>query len=330
MTELEEPGNVHWSRQKEQAAGYWHVKILLIAYWVFPKIIMRILSYAVGFFYFLFSKRSRNESRRFLLRAAAFLSKSKTGKKCASYSGVLRHIISFSLTVVEKLHSWGGKFPFKNIHFEDDDIGDLIEALEKGKGAFLICSHLGNAELLRALASHNRTGVSRSIKVTSIVDMESTANFNRMLREVNPHFALDIISAKEINPETALFLEERLAAGELVVIAGDRTSMDRSEEDILIQFFGEEAPFSRGPFYLAALLKAPVYFVFALRRGALSILSQYDMHVHRFMLPQECTRKERIKLSYDMARSFAAFLERYCKEEPFQWYNFYNFWAKGA
>ncbi|MCL2294645.1 MAG: hypothetical protein FWC36_07255 [Spirochaetes bacterium] len=324
--------SLHWSCRKEQAAGYWHLKFLLVLFKLLPLIILRILAFLVGFFYFIFSKRSRSESRRFLKKAALFVGDPRTAKKCRSPLGPLRHIVSFSLTLVEKIQSWAGKFSFKDIHFQNDDIAELIEGLENRKGAFLICSHLGNAELLRGLASFNKTGVSRSVPVTSIIDTEVTAHFNRMLKELNPQSALDIISAKAISPDTAIILEEKLAAGELVVIAGDRTSASSltsgSEKSLMIPFLGEEAPFSHGAFYLAVLMKAPIYFVFGLRRRALSLKPEYDMYVHKSSHSLECSRKERLAQSFELARSFAALLENYCKKQPFQWYNFYDFWAK--
>ncbi|MCL1815263.1 MAG: hypothetical protein FWG27_05535 [Treponema sp.] len=321
---------LHWSLHREQAGGYWHVKLMLILFRFFPMIILRVFAFPVGFFYFLLSKNGRIESRRFLQKAAPFAEKPGTAKKCRSWLGPMRHIISFSLALVEKLQSWGGKFPFKDIHFQDDDIEELIRNLEKGKGAFLICSHLGNTELLRGLANFNQTGVSRRVPVTTIVDRHVTANFTRMLKELNPQSGLDIIDANEIGPGTALLLEEKITAGELVVIAGDRTSAGSAEKNFLIPFLGEDAPFSPGAFYLASLLKAPVYFVFALRRGDLSLKPEYGMHVHKSPLSFDCTRKERALRSSEMAHSFAAFLEGYCKKYPFQWYNFFNFWQKGA
>jgi predicted LPLAT superfamily acyltransferase len=114
-----------------------------------------------------------------------------------------------------------------------------------------------------------------------------------------------------------------------VTSTGDRTPASTgAAKNLLIPFLGEEAPFPSGIFYLAALMNAPVYFVFALRRGHLSLKSEYDMHVHKYGRSCEGGRKERLRDSFDMARSFAALLERYCKEEPFQWYNFYDFWQK--
>jgi predicted LPLAT superfamily acyltransferase len=319
---------VHWSRQKEQAAGYWQVKMLHLVFILFPVAIQRIIAFAVGFFYFLFSKKGRRESRGFLKKAAPFIMDPAIVKKCRSPFGPLRHICSFSLYVVEKIQSWGGKFPFKDIHFQDDDIAELISQLENGKGAFLICSHLGNSELLRGLAGLGQIGVSRKIPVTTIVDVQVNMHFTRVLNEVNPQSGLDIISTSDIGPYTAILLEERLNAGELVVIAGDRTSAGNPDKQLLIPFLGEEAPFSLGTFYLAALMKAPVYFMFALRRGDLSLKPEYDMFVHKSPLSFKCTRKERLNRSSLLACSFASLLESHCKQNPFQWYNFYDFWSK--
>jgi predicted LPLAT superfamily acyltransferase len=324
-----EESNVHWSRQKEQAA-YWHIKILLILFKIFPVIILRILAFPVGFFYFLFSRKGRTESRRFLLKAAPFMENPVLGKKCRSPFGSLRHIISFSLSLVEKLQSWGGKFSFKNIHFQDDDIEDLIHKLENKNGVLIIISHTGNMELLRGLASFNQTGVSRKIKVTSIMDTEVTAHFNKILKELNPQSGMDTINAKTIDPYTAILLEEKLKTGELAVIAGDRTSVSGIEKNLMLPFLGEPAPFSHGIFYLAALMNAPVYFVFAFRRKELSLISEYDMHVHKCGISFDCTKKERLLRSRNMAISYAEFLEFYCKKHPFQWYNFFNFWSKGV
>jgi predicted LPLAT superfamily acyltransferase len=230
---------------------------------------------------------------------------------------------------VEKLETWSGKFSFEAIHFQDDDIQELVSDMENGKGVFLVTSHLGNIELLRGLANFNRTGVSKKVPMTAIIDMKVTANFSRMIKELNPQSSLDIIGADEIGPATAILLEEKLAAGEIVTIAGDRTSANAADNSIMIPFLGKDAPFSPGAFYLAVLMRAPVYFIFALRHKDLTLSVNYDMHVHKSSLSFECTKKERLARSSELACSYAALLECYCKEKPFQWYNFYNFWSKG-
>ena len=320
--------SVHWSKHKEQVAGYWHVKLLLVLFKIFPVIILRILAFPVGFFYFVFSRKGRAESKRFLKKAAPLIDNPKISKKCRSPMGPLRHIISFSLTLTEKIQTWGGKFSFKNIYFQDDDIEELIQMLEDKKGVFLIMSHLGNIELLRGLANFSQTGVSRNVPVTAIIDMNVSENFTRMIKELNPDSAFNVINARDIGADTVIILEEKLAQGEIVTITGDRTSVNINEENFMIPFLEEEAPLSPGIFYLAVLMKMPVYYVFSLRRGDLSLKPLYDMHVYKCPLSFDCGRNERRMRSLELARSFAALLEKHCKEKPFQWYNFYDFWSK--
>lgn len=319
-------GTAHWSEQKEEASGYGGLKFLLMVFRFLPVIFLRICIFPVSLFYYIFSKKARDESRRFLNKAAAVIRKETPGRKFSV--SPLKHILSFSLTLVDKVEAWGGKVPLKKICFQEDDIQDLISRLDRGgDGALLICSHLGNAELLRGLASFNRTGVSREVPVTSIVDFSGTAYFNQMLKELNPDSMMNIISANNIGPDTVVQLQECVTAGGLVVIAGDRTSAVTRDRYLSFPFLGEAAPFAYGVFFLAALLDVPSYFIFALRQKDITLFPQYNMHVHKSLVSFDCPRKERDERIADLARSFAKCLEGYCIQVPYQWYNFYNFWA---
>jgi predicted LPLAT superfamily acyltransferase len=313
----------HWSRHREAAAGYWHVRIMLVFFRLLPVVLLRLIAFPVGFCYFLCSKRARDQSHRYLQRAIP-AAESRPEKQ----RPVLLHILAFSLALVEKVEAWGGKVSFKRIHFQDDGSGDLLERLEKGEGAFLISSHLGNMEFIRALAGFNRTGVSREIPVNAVVDFSVTAHFNRMLEELNPRSTTRLVNARDIDPHTVILLQERLAAGELVVIAGDRTSPNTGSRSLSLPFLGEEAPFPYGPFFLAALLGSPVYSVFALRQKDVSLSSHYRIHVHKAPFSFDCPRRERESRTAELARWFVSLLERYCKEHPCQWYNFYDFWQQ--
>ena len=319
---------VHWTQESEKAAGYWQLKFLLFLFRIFPVIVLRIIAFPVGFFYFVFSKSARTESYRFFQRIAGFIEDPSLAKRCRSAFAPLRHIISFSLTMIEKIQAWDGRFSLKNIEFHDDDIAQLKSSLEQGKGAFLVFSHLGNSELLRGLLNFNRTGVSRNIPVTAIMDMKVTSHFRRMLKELNPRSSVDIIGSDEIGPQTADILESRLAEGGLVLVSGDRTPA-AGDKNLMIPFFGKPAPFPFGIFYLFSLLEYPVYFVFGVNKGNLSLIPRYNMYVHKYSISFDCPRKEKIQRTSLLAQSFADYLESYCKKYPFQWYNFFDFWQEG-
>jgi predicted LPLAT superfamily acyltransferase len=312
----------HWSEYKEEAAGYWHLKLTLILFRLLPAVILRIIVFPVSFCYYVFSRRAREESRRFLEKAASARIEVSLKKLHP-----LKHITSFSLSLVEKVEAWGGKVPFKRICFQDDDAGTLIKGLENGEGALLLTSHLGNMEFLRALADFGWTGLSRPVGVNILFDFTVTAQFNRMLRELNPASMVRVLNVNNIGPDTVILLQERLAAGELVAIAGDRTSVNTPDRYLRFPFLGEEASFPYGPFFLAAVLGAPVYFVFALRQRDISFFPAYNMHIHRCDFSFDCSRREREGRIRDLAGLFAKKLEYYCKQYPYQWYNFYDFWV---
>jgi predicted LPLAT superfamily acyltransferase len=327
---------LHWTERRETASAYWQPKLLHLLFRLLPAPLLRRLAFPVGFVYFLASRNVRIESRRYLDKAAAF--RNRRGVSGSGRLSVLKHIIAFALALVEKVEAWGGAIDFRRIHFQDDDSGALLDLLEKGGGAVLLCSHLGNTELLRALADYSRTGVSRNIPVISVIDAGVTPFFSRMLGELNPRSRLRILNARDINAGALQLLAGCLGAGGLAVIAADRTPPDHPasgesaagnrtrHRPFSISFLGAAAQFPPGPFFLASLLDAPVYAVFALRRGGdLSVSPEYNMHVRRIVLSASGDTPRRGRLER-AAREFAALLESYCLEHPYQWYNFFNFW----
>ncbi|GMO12700.1 MAG: hypothetical protein Ta2A_22800 [Treponemataceae bacterium] len=306
---------MHWSQQKEQTSSYWSVKLLLFGVKYCPIFLLRLTAYPIAFFFSLLSPRAKTESKRFL-------------QHVVPKPNVYRHCLSFSMYIIEKLQGWAGKTNLDKIIFQDDDIQCLIDQLEARKGAVLLCSHLGNAELLRALAVRNQTGVSHNVTVTVIVDFSGTEFFNRMLKELNPASMHSVLSVHDITPDSVIRLQDEIDAGGLVVIAGDRTSSGTSEKYVRQMFLGCEAPFPFGAFLLAFLLGAPLYFVFALRTQDFKFLSTHNMFVHKSKVSFDVSKKMRKEKICEAAVEYASLLESYCKRHPYQWYNFYDFWEK--
>jgi predicted LPLAT superfamily acyltransferase len=139
---------------------------------------------------------------------------------------------------------------------------------------------------------------------------------------------MNIVSADAVGPDTIIQLQDRIAEGGIVVIAGDRTAANTRGKYFTFPFLRENAAFAFGPFFLAALLEAPTYFIFALRQRDVSFSPDYDIHVHKSGVLFDCPRGEREKRVEELARNFAGRLENYCKQHPYQWYNFFDFWAE--
>lgn len=299
-----------WYKIKQNHnSGY---KMMRFCLKIFPPAFVRALAFFIGFFYWLFGAKTRRVSKNYL---------EKVGAK-----STLKHIVSFALNLVEDVQSWAGNFSFADVDWQDDDVGDLVKNINAGKGTVILISHLGNAMMMKGLATLGEAGTKRRMSITTISDADISAGFNSLLNEINSDSSFHIINSNDIGPETILILQERLEKGETVVIAGDRVSA-HTDRNIRIKFLGEEANFPYGVFLLVALLNSPTYFVNGLRHKDFSLNPKYDMFVKKNDVDFDCTRKERETRIKKSAENYAANLEKLCMLHPYQWYNFFDFWG---
>ena len=89
-------------------------------------------------------------------------------------------------------------------------------------------------------------------------------------------------------------------------------------------FLGELAAFPEGPFLLPMVLGLPTVLTLALKTGP----NQYDVFLELLADGQPVARRERPKVLQERIESYAARLEQHCLRTPFQWFNFYDFWAE--
>lgn len=314
-----------WYESKERHnLGY---ALMFFSLKILPAALMRLVAIPVGFFYWAFGKKIRRISKDYLIKVGlSILEDFDNGSQKKLPRSTLKHVASFALNLVEDVQSWAGKFSFSDVHWQDDDVHDLVKNIDSGKGTVIVISHLGNAQMLKGLASMGESGTERKMNITTVSDAKISKGFNALLNEVNPDSSFNIVSTDNIGPDTILLLQERLEAGGIVVIAGDRVSAHTSR-NIEIEFLGETAPFPYGVFLLVALLNAPTYFMNGLRQKDFSIRPQYDMFVKKNPIDFDCPRKEREERIKQTAENYAKNLESLCKLHPYQWYNFFDFWG---
>ena len=313
----------HWSEQKEKGGGIWQLRLMLTLYrWMGTRGI-RVMLYPVVFFFFLFSPALRGVSSRFLTRVALIRSSRPPRAR-----DVFRHFFSFSFSLVEKVAAWSQDIGLTKLSIKTPDAEELVQRIIGGAGALIICSHLGNAEVLRALASTEVARMLPRFRITSIVDFSGTARFNKVLEEIDPGSMVRLVSASDIGVDTIIILKERIASGELVIIAGDRTSAGNRDSVNEVRFLGEPAYFPRGAFILASLMDAPVYFMFGVHEDDRDFDSLYGFYVYRASTDVSGSRRERMAKIQALIEEFVRRLESLCIAHPLQWYNFYDFWQK--
>ena len=213
-----------------------------------------------------------------------------------------------------KLAGWRGEIRHEQVELIDNGAYQALQ--ERPQGVLVLGSHLGDLELCRAL--------SRSlgqVTVNALVFTDHAERFNRLLQAVNPQANLQLIQVREVGPETAILLKEKLEAGEWVVLVGDRTSVTREKRVIWADFLGAPAPFPQGPFMLAAALGAPVYLLFGLREQG-----RFRVYFEPFAAQLQLPRRERAAALPQLVQQYAERLQHHCLKAPLDWFNFFDFW----
>ncbi len=312
---------LHWADEKEVISSNKPLLLIFSLMQKLPAYLIFVLIYPISFFFYIFSRRGRLESKNYQKQMKKF-----TGGKIPLKISPFKQILSFALCIMEKMEGWLGNYHYDDLVTHDDDLKFLQNQLELGKGALFIGSHLGNIELLRSLSSFGENGISRKISVTAIMELKSTEQFNRTLKEVNPNVDFQVIDPEKIGVNTIVELQEQIEHGGLVVITGDRTSARARSRIIREKFLGKDADFPYGVFVLALLLKAPTYYVFGLRTKTASLRPKYHIFVEKSKVDFESPRSKRDEKIHALCKEFVVKLEKYCIQFPYQWYNFYNFW----
>ncbi|MBQ0040221.1 MAG: hypothetical protein KBS64_07340 [Treponema sp.] len=312
-----------WYQEKEQARTSLPFKITLWLVKNLPLPVVCVIAFPISFFYYLFSKRARTEILRFQMQMREF-----TGGHVPHKISVYKTVFSFSLCLIERFAGWLGKIDEEDIFYNDDDIDDYWDNLLAGQGCLLMCSHLGNMDLLRSLSTFSRAGVDHVVPVTVVMEINSSEKFNNVLKSVNQDYQLTALDPTDITPETIIQLQEKIARGEIVVVTGDRVSAHSANRFIRTKFLGKEANFPYGVFLMAALLECPSYFCFGLRDDPVMIRPINAVYMQKANTQfKDCPRKERDERIRAFCEEYVMQLEKYAMWFPNQWYNIFNFWA---
>lgn len=303
--------DIHWANIGEGGAVLGMRAMYFIHRWLgrwpFRLIMLPIMAY-----YFLVRGIARRASLEYLRQMDA------TAHGIALYWKSFRHFLAFGECILDKALAWSGQLPLGNLKIEGLDT--LKQHLAGGQGAVLLVSHLGNMEISRALAK-----LEPDIKLTVLVHTKHAQRFNRFLAALSRESQADLIQVTEVSAATAIMLAERLARGELIVIAADRVPVSPDPRVVFAPFLGREAPFPVGPFMLASLLKCPVFLLFCLQ-----LPDGYRLFFEHFTDALALPRGAREAALRQSAAYFAQRLAHYCRLAPLQWFNFFPFWTQAA
>lgn len=299
----------HWSKIQERGT-YAGIQILLFVYRLFGRKILSFFLYPVIVYLYFTGGATKQASKEYWQRIFAAKNSPQTYTHCIG----IAHFYSFAQSAFDKIDAWMGRItPDRIIYSQTHPIAELQK---KQQGAVFIGSHLGNLEVCRALG-HGRY----QTRINVLVFTHHAVEFNKVLTKINTDSNVDLIQVTHVGADLAILIKERIDNGEILVIAGDRTSVASQGRVIYSPFLGEPAAFSQGAFILASILDCPVYFLFCLKEK-----NNYRVIFEHVADSLKFSRKDRQKSLTAVVNKYAQRLEHYCLAYPNQWFNFFDFW----
>lgn len=301
----------HWATVGESTfvAGIW---LLYAVHSVLGRLSLRVLLYPVAFYYWAARPLARRASMEYLSRMQA---RHHALGAVPGWRQGIRHFFSFAETLADKLLAASGRYRFEHVRFVGRELVDSL--LARGEGAVLVTGHVGCLELCQAVA-----GQQERLKLTVLVHTRHAERFNRILERLNPGNSVRLLQVTEVDAGTAVMLAERIRQGEFVAIAGDRVPVTDSKT-VQAPFLGHEAPFPVGAYVLAALFKCRLLMLGCVREG-----QGHKVVFEQLAEKVELPRGNRSQVLASLAALFAQRLEALLVPAPYDWFNFYPFWAQ--
>ncbi|NRF68698.1 acyl-CoA synthetase [Aquincola sp. S2] len=275
--------------------------------------IARGVLHLIAAYFVLFAPAARRASTRYLGRIFG---------RPPRWRELYAHVFCFAATILDRVYFLRRHTDWLELTLHGHDT--VLQALDEGRGAFLMGAHVGSFEALRAAAAHEQTDK----RIAMVMYPDNARKINAALAAIAPDAVPDIIALGR--PESMLQIRDRLAEGVLIGILADRALQAESPraQFVRLPFLGTEAVFSDAPFRLADLLRQRIVFMVGLYLGGPRYEVRFEPLADFSARPADAAEREaRIRAAL---AAYVARLESLCREQPYNWFNFHDFWREDA
>ena len=304
-SEQEVSKGTHWRNQSEAGNQFMRRLLVWIALRLGRSVSMLVLV-PTAVYFTVFAREFNQYSKEYLGKVF------KTDS--ISWTQVYKHFLTFAICSVDKLFFLSNRFSSYHVSSEGTEVFD--QYIEKRQGAILLVSHAGNFEMMKACGDKDK-----SLPIKIVMSRGHNAGASELVEYLAPDMADNIIDADVSPNELVLQIQEAIANGYFVGMMADRGRKD--EAFIPCEFLGDQANFPLAPWLIASVLKAPVILCFGLYGGA----RHYNIYCEEFSQAVVIPRKDRQQKLAVLCQSYAKRLEHYVTRYPYNWFNFFAFWA---
>lgn len=187
----------------------------------------------------------------------------------------------------------------------------LDEALERGKGAIIVCMHFGNWDLGAGAAA------ARGYPLTVVAETFDDARLDEMVVGARQRLGMSVVRMEKAGPS----LIRALRQNGLLALLIDRPMPG---EGVPVQFFGETIHVPAGPARLALRTGAKVIPTAFARRSPfgdeVETLTDFSLEFERTGDDDADVR--------ELTQQIVSVHERFIREHPEQWYMFREMWPR--
>jgi len=301
----------HWASIVEAGSDL-GMRIFLLVFRFFGETACRSIAWPIAIYYYCRRSIAREASREYLTQLYHF-DASALSSPPRIRDGI-RHFIHFVNAIIDKAAVWSKPPQEGELDIQNPDV--LNEFVSNPGGKLIIGSHFGNLEYCRGFTRREE-----QIVLNVLIHDRHAARFAQFMHKINPQTGFNLYQVTEIDVDMVLRLQEAIARGEIVVIAGDRIPVADNVRTTSVNFLGRITEMPIGPYILASTLGCPVYLLFAYRLNRRLVVS-FEKFSDRIVI----SRQQRDVTLNRYAQAFMDRLEHHCRKAPFEWFNFYPFW----
>ena len=290
-----------WIGYRERGSQ-WLLRLMAYLSLRLGRRVTRAALYGIAGYFFLFSPRALRHSRRYLTLALG---------RPPNTLERFKHVLYFATCIHDRVYLVNAQYERFDCSVEGEAL--MQAQLDAGRGAFLMGAHLGSFEVMASVGRRQP-----GLHVSMAMYEHNAQKINTLLAAIGHHAKPDIIPLGQI--DAMLRLADRLDSGAFVGVLGDRTLGEEPVHPVTL--LDRQAWLPTGPMRAAAILRRPVIFMAGLYRGG----NRYHVVFEPIADFSKISAREREAEVHRAIERYAQLLDRYCRSDPFNWFNFFDFW----
>jgi len=201
------------------------------------------------------------------------------------------------------------------IHHTSEGVENIYETLDKGSGAILLISHVGNWELAAHLLKRKRS----HMPLMLFMGERQKEQIEKVQKQDLAESGIRIVvaGAEYGSPYDTVEGIQHLKNGGMVSLAGDRV-WHAAQRTVAVTFLGRRVNLPAGPHVFAMVAGVPLFYFFSHRTGPRSY--HFSVSGPYFVKPDSRSRRE--AALEDSAQAYADRLAAYVHAHPFEWFHF--------